>query len=229
MFYPYYFDSTYLILVPALIISLWAQTKISSTFNRYSRIYSRSGRTGAEVARMILDSNGLYNVPIEMISGNLTDHYDPSKKVLRLSGEVYSGSSVASIGVAAHEVGHAIQHENSYKPLLIRNSIVPVASIGSNLSWVLFFIGIILGLNGLVSIGILLFSAVVLFQLVTLPVEFDASRRALVILEDKYILDDDEIKGARKVLQAAAMTYVAAALTAISQLIRLIAISRRND
>lgn len=229
MFYPYYFDSTYLILVPALIISLWAQTKISSTFNRYSRIYSRSGRTGAEVARMILDSNGLYNVPIEMISGNLTDHYDPSKKVLRLSGEVYSGSSVASIGVAAHEVGHAIQHENSYKPLLIRNSIVPVASIGSSLSWVLFFIGIILGLNGLVSIGILLFSAVVLFQLVTLPVEFDASRRALVILEDKYILDDDEIKGARKVLQAAAMTYVAAALTAISQLIRLIAISRRND
>ncbi|MBU5590872.1 zinc metallopeptidase [Clostridium sp. MSJ-4] len=226
----FYYDSTYFILLPALLISLWAQTKISRSFNKYSKVYSSNGYTGSQVARMLLDSAGLLDVPIERVAGNLTDHYDPSKRVLRLSGEVYSSTSVASIGVAAHEVGHAIQHQNSYKPLIVRNTIVPIVNISSSASWVIFFIGIVMGIQPLTSLGIVLFSAVVLFQLVTLPVEFDASSRALRILEERSILYENEIYGAKKVLQAAAMTYVAATLMAISQLLRLVAISnRRND
>ncbi len=225
-----FYDSTYLILVPALILSLWAQSRISSTFNKYSKIYSSKGYTGSEVARMILDSNGLLDVRIERVAGNLTDHYDPRDRVLRLSEKVYSSTSVASIGVAAHEVGHAIQHQQEYKPLIIRNNIVPVVNISSSASWVIFFIGIIMGLPFLTNIGIVLFSAVVLFQLITLPVEFNASNRAIKILEDKSILYENEIVGAKKVLSAAALTYVAATLTAISQLLRLMALSnRRND
>lgn len=225
-----FYDSTYLILVPALILSLWAQSRISSTFNKYSKIYSSKGYTGSEVARMILDSNGLLDVRIERVAGNLTDHYDPRDRVLRLSEKVYSSTSVASIGVAAHEVGHAIQHQQEYRPLIIRNNIVPVVNISSSASWVIFFIGIIMGLPFLTNIGIVLFSAVVLFQLITLPVEFNASNRAIKILEDKSILYENEIVGAKKVLSAAALTYVAATLTAISQLLRLMALSnRRND
>lgn len=224
-----FYDSTFIILIPAMIISFWAQTKISTTFNKYSKVRSFNGYNGAQVARMLLDGSGLYDVPIEMVAGKLSDHYDPTNRVLRLSEEVYSSTSVASIGVAAHEVGHAIQHKNSYKPLIIRNSIVPVVNISSSFSWILFFIGILVGIRPLVQIGILLFSAVVLFQLITLPVEFDASNRALRILKDRSILYEDEVSGARKVLDAAAMTYVAATLMAISQLIRLIAISNRNN
>ncbi|SUY47303.1 putative neutral zinc metallopeptidase [Clostridium putrefaciens] len=225
-----FYDSTYLILVPALILSIWAQSKISSTFNKYSKIYSSKGYTGSQVARMILDSNGLVEVRIERVAGNLTDHYDPRDRVLRLSENVYSSTSVASIGVAAHEVGHAIQHQQEYRPLIIRNNIVPVVNISSRASWVIFFIGIIMGLPFLTNIGIVLFSAVVLFQLITLPVEFNASNRAIKILEDKSILYENEIVGAKKVLSAAALTYVAATLTAISQLLRLMALSnRRND
>ncbi|MBB6631164.1 zinc metallopeptidase [Clostridium algidicarnis] len=225
-----FYDSTYLILVPALILSIWAQSKISSTFNKYSKIYSSKGYTGSEVARMILDSNGLVDVRIERVAGNLTDHYDPRDRVLRLSEKVYSSTSVASIGVAAHEVGHAIQHQQDYRPLIIRNNIVPVVNISSSASWIIFFIGIIMGLPLLTNIGIVLFSAVVLFQLITLPVEFNASNRAIKILEDKSILYENEIVGAKKVLSAAALTYVAATLTAISQLLRLMALSnRRND
>ncbi|MBU3226869.1 zinc metallopeptidase [Clostridium algidicarnis] len=225
-----FYDSTYLILVPALILSIWAQSKISSTFNKYSKIYSSKGYTGSEVARMILDSNGLVDVRIERVAGNLTDHYDPRDRVLRLSERVYSSTSVASIGVAAHEVGHAIQHQQDYRPLIIRNNIVPVVNISSSASWIIFFIGIIMGLPLLTNIGIVLFSAVVLFQLITLPVEFNASNRAIKILEDKSILYENEIVGAKKVLSAAALTYVAATLTAISQLLRLMALSnRRND
>jgi len=216
--------------VPALILSIWAQSKISSTFNKYSKIYSSKGYTGSEVARMILDSNGLVDVRIERVAGNLTDHYDPRDRVLRLSEKVYSSTSVASIGVAAHEVGHAIQHQQDYRPLIIRNNIVPVVNISSSASWIIFFIGIIMGLPLLTNIGIVLFSAVVLFQLITLPVEFNASNRAIKILEDKSILYENEIVGAKKVLSAAALTYVAATLTAISQLLRLMALSnRRND
>ncbi len=225
-----FYDSTYLILVPALILSIWAQSKISSTFNKYSKIYSSKGYTGSEVARMILDSNGLVDVRIERVAGNLTDHYDPKDRILRLSEKVYSSTSVASIGVAAHEVGHAIQHQQDYRPLIIRNNIVPVVNISSSASWIIFFIGIIMGLPLLTNIGIVLFSAVVLFQLITLPVEFNASNRAIKILEDKSILYENEIVGAKKVLSAAALTYVAATLTAISQLLRLMALSnRRND
>lgn len=224
-----YFDWTFIILVPAMIISFWAQTKIKTSFEKYSRIRSRNGYTGAQTARMLLDSNGLYDVPVEIISGNLTDHYDPSHRVMRLSKEVFYGDSVASIGVAAHETGHAIQHKQHYMPLIVRNSIVPVANLGSNLSWILFIAGIILRISGLIQLGILLFSAVVLFQIITLPVEFDASNRALKILNNKGILIGEEVHGARKVLSAAAMTYVAAALMAVSQLLRLVIISRRRD
>lgn len=225
----FYFDSSFIILIPALIIAAYAQFKVSSTFEKYSRYGSRNGYNGAQVARMLLDSNGLYNVPVEVIPGKLTDHYDPTKRVMRLSQEVFYGNSVAAIGVAAHETGHAIQHSKHYAPLIIRNSIVPVANFGSSISWILFAAGMILGLKGLVSIGILLFSAVVIFQLITLPVEFNASSRALKILEAKGVLYSEELSMAKSVLSAAAMTYVAAALTAIANLLRLIVISRRDD
>jgi len=181
------------------------------------------------VARLLLDSNGLYDVPVEVVPGRLTDHYDPSKRVMRLSQEVYYGNSVASIGVAAHETGHAIQHKERYVPLVVRNSIVPAVNFGSNASWILFLLGMVFGLKQLIGIGILLFTVVVAFQVITLPVEFNASNRALKVLEYKGILYKDELKGAKSVLSAAAMTYVAAALTSISELIRLILISRRDD
>ncbi|GFZ29687.1 neutral zinc metallopeptidase [Clostridium zeae] len=223
-----FFDSTFLLLVPAMLISIYAQSKISSTFNKYSKVKSYNGYTGAQVARIILDDSGLHNIPIELVSGKLSDHYDPRQKVLRLSQDVYYSNSVASIGVAAHEVGHAIQHKNSYAPLIIRNTIVPAVNIGSNFSWILFVLGFMLGIRPLITFGILLFSAVVVFQLITLPVEFNASSRALKILKSRNILYPDEVKGAQKVLSAAAMTYVAATLMAISQLLRLIVISDRD-
>ncbi|WP_160675730.1 zinc metallopeptidase [Clostridium sp. C8-1-8] len=225
----FYFDSTFLLLVPAMLVSFYAQSKISSTFNKYSKVRSYNGYTGAQVARMILDDSGLHDVPIELVSGNLSDHYDPKNKVLRLSQDVYYNDSVASIGVAAHEVGHAIQHKDLYSPLIIRNAIVPAVNIGSNFSWILFFAGMLLGIKPLITFGIVLFSAVVIFQLITLPVEFNASSRALKILSSRNILYPDEVKGAKSVLSAAAMTYVAATLMAISQLIRLIAISNDRD
>lgn len=224
-----YFDSSFIILIPALIIAAYAQFKVSSTFEKYSRHGSRNGYSGAQVARILLDSNGLYNVPVEVIPGKLTDHYDPTKRVMRLSQEVFYGNSVAAIGVAAHETGHAIQHSKNYAPLIIRNSIVPVANFGSSISWILFAAGLVFGLKGLVNIGILLFSAVVIFQIITLPVEFNASSRALKILDAKGILYSEELSMAKSVLSAAAMTYVAAALTAIANLLRLIVISRRDD
>ncbi len=223
-----YFDETMLLLIPALIISFWAQSKINSTFNKYSRVYSNKGFTASQVARTLLDEAGLHDIVIEEVRGNLTDHYDPRNRVLRLSQTVYSSSSVASIGVAAHEVGHAIQHKQAYKPLIVRNSIVPLANIGSSFSWGLFFLGIILGYPTLTTLGILLFSAVVLFQIVTLPVEFDASNRAITILAQKNILINEELSSAKKVLSAAAMTYVAATLMSISQLLRLILLSNRR-
>lgn len=225
----FYYDSTYLLLIPAMIISAWAQFKVSSTFEKYSKVYSSRGISGSQAARMLLDNNGLYHVPIEVTGGKLSDHYDPTRQVLRLSNDVYYGNSVASLGVAAHEVGHAIQHKNAYKPLVIRNSIVPIVNLGSSMSWVLFIAGLILSIKPLVTIGIILFSGVVIFQIVTLPVEFDASARALKELGSRGILYKDEIKGAKKVLDAAALTYVAATIMAISQLLRLIALSNRNE
>lgn len=229
MFYPYYIDPTYLILIPAILISAWAQFKVSSTFNKYSTVRSINGYTGAQVARILLNDAGLQEVEIQQVPGRLSDHYDPRAKVLRLSSDVYGNTSVASIGVAAHEVGHAIQDKESYSALVFRNAIVPVVNFSSSLSWILFFIGILFSYSTLVTIGIILFSVVVLFQLVTLPVEFNASSRALKILEARGILYDKEVDGARKVLSAAALTYVAATLMAVLQLVRLIAISNRNS
>lgn len=225
----FYFDATYVLLIPAILLSFWAQAKISSAFNNYSEVRSINGYTGADAARKLLDADGLYDVPVEVIPGKLTDHYDPANRVLRLSEEVYYGSSVASIGVAAHETGHAFQHREHYVPLEIRNSIVPAVNLSSNASWILFFIGMIFSIPFLARIGVVLFAAVVVFHLVTLPVEFNASSRALKLLESRGILYGDEVKGAKKVLSAAALTYVAAALMAISQLIRLIIISRDRD
>lgn len=222
-------DPTYLMLVPALIISLWAQYKVSSTFDRYSTVRSKKGYTGAQAARIILDSAGLYNISIELIRGKLSDHYDPTQRVLRLSEDVYKSNSVAALGVAAHEVGHAIQHKEGYKALEFRNSIAPIVNISSNISWILFFIGIILGFRGLTTLGIILFSIVVIFQLVTLPVEFNASSRALILLENNGVLYGEEIKQTKNVLNAAALTYVAATIMAFAQLLRLIVISDRNS
>lgn len=225
-----FYDSTFLILIPALLLSLWAQIKVKKVFEKYSKIQSMNGYTGEQVARMLLDSKGLYDVPVEVIAGKLSDHYDPTKRVMRLSQDVFYGKSVASIGVAAHETGHAIQHKELYKPLVIRDKIVPAVNFSSNLSWILLLIGLFLGSGGtiLIDAGIILFTVVVFFQLITLPVEFDASKRALTILKNGSILYSNETPQAKEVLDAAALTYVAAALMAILQLIRLIAIGRER-
>lgn len=228
-YYGSFFDPTMIILIPALIISMWAQVKIKSSYAKYSQVYSKNRYTGGQVARMILDAYGLFDIPVLVTGGHLTDHYDPSKRVVKLSNDVYNGTSLASIGVAAHEIGHAIQHKEEYTPIKIRTALVPIANIGSQASWILFFLGIVMSFTPLINFGIILFSAVVLFQLVTLPVEFNASSRAISILSARNILYEDEIKGAKSVLTAAALTYVAAAVTAIAQLLRLIAIRDRND
>lgn len=225
----FYFDSSFLILIPALIIAGWAQFRISAVFNKYSKIRSINGYTGERVARLMLDSEGLYNVPVKVIGGKLTDNFDPRDNTMHLSEEVYYGNSVSAIGVAAHETGHAMQHKENYSPLMIRNAIVPIVGFSSNASWIILVLGFIMGIQGFITIGIILFTAVVVFQLITLPVEFNASKRAIVTLEQKNILYGEEIKGAKAVLNAAAMTYVAAALTAISQLVRLLFLSRRNN
>lgn len=233
-YYGYYFDPTYILIIIAAIISLIAQWRVNSAFSKYSRVASMSGMTGAQAARMILQSNGINDVSVQRISGKLTDHYNPSTKVLNLSESVYGSTSVAAIGVAAHECGHAIQHAIGYFPLSLRTALVPVANIGSQLSWVFIIVGAILSFNQtLITIGIIMFSAAVLFQLVTLPVEFNASARALEQLESNGILYRDEVSQTRKVLSAAALTYVAAAATAILQLLRLIILfggrGRRDD
>lgn len=233
-YYGYYFDPTYILIIIAAIISLIAQWRVNSAFSKYSRVASMSGMTGAQAARMILQSNGINDVSVQRISGKLTDHYNPSTKVLNLSESVYGSTSVAAIGVAAHECGHAIQHARGYFPLSLRTALVPVANIGSQLSWVFIIVGAILSFNQtLITIGIIMFSAAVLFQLVTLPVEFNASARALEQLESNGILYRDEVSQTRKVLLAAALTYVAAAATAILQLLRLIILfggrGRRDD
>lgn len=233
-YYGYYFDPTYILIIIAAIISLIAQWRVNSAFSKYSRVASMSGMTGAQAARMILQSNGINDVSVQRISGKLTDHYNPSTKVLNLSESVYGSTSVAAIGVAAHECGHAIQHARGYFPLSLRTALVPVANIGSQLSWVFIIVGAILRFNQtLITIGIIMFSAAVLFQLVTLPVEFNASARALEQLESNGILYRDEVSQTRKVLSAAALTYVAAAATAILQLLRLIILfggrGRRDD
>ena len=224
-----YIDIYYIVLVvPALILSIYAQMKVSSAFSKYSRLGSMRGFTGAEVARKLLDLNGLTNVTIERVNGSLTDHYDPSKRVVRLSEAVYSSTSVAAVSVAAHETGHAVQHGTNYAPLKIRSAVFPVVSFSSKIAIPLAVIGFIFSLQSLVNLGIILFSAVVFFQVITLPVEFNASARALKMLDNTGILSPDEIKASRKVLTAAALTYLAAALTAAANLLRLILLNNRR-
>ena len=218
-----FFDPTYILIIIGVIITLAASAKMNSAFRRYSKVRSHSGLTGAQAAAKILNYAGIYDVVVERISGNLTDHYDPRSKVLRLSDATYNATSVAAIGVAAHECGHAMQDKEAYAPLKLRGSLVPVANIGSNLSWIFIILGIIMGANQtLLNIGILLFSLAVIFQLVTLPVEFNASSRALRVLKDSAMMYEDEVEDTRKVLSAAALTYVASAAAAILSLLRLV-------
>lgn len=233
MFY-YYYDWTYLLVLIGVVICMAASGRVNSVFSRYSRVRSHSGMTGKEAAERILRRNGIYDVQVIHIPGNLTDHYNPGKKTLGLSDTVYNSSSVAAIGVAAHECGHAVQHAAGYAPLSIRGALVPVANFGSALSWPLILIGLLMNsqMSGLlINLGILLFSAAVLFQVVTLPVEFNASSRAVRVLESSGMLYPEEVGDVKKVLRAAALTYVAGAASMILQFLRLIIIGgrRRND
>ena len=221
--YPF-FDPTMVLLIPAMIFSMWAQFKVKGTFAKYSEINARSGVSADRVSRVLLDKFGLTGVRVERIAGDLTDHYDPRAKVLRLSDSVAGNTSIAAIGVAAHEVGHAIQDKEGYSFLRLRNTIVPVVNIGSMLSMPLFLIGLVMGSLNLLNLGILLFCGVLVFHLVTLPVEFDASARALRLLSETGLLAKDEIGGAKSVLDAAALTYVAALVMTILQLVRLLAL-----
>lgn len=233
MLYPYYFDPTYILVIMGLVLSLAASARVRSTFDKYSRIRSISGLTGAEAAQRILYRAGIFDVQIEHVSGNLTDHYDPRKKVLRLSDSVYGSNSIAAIGVAAHECGHAIQHQHSYVPLMFRNTLVPIVNFGSAIAWPLILIGLLVTQSQtLINLGIILFSTAVVFQLVTLPVEFNASKRAIQRLGESGILYGEELNNSKKVLNAAALTYVAAAATSVLQLLRLIILfggGRRRD
>ena len=234
---PYYycFDWTYVYLVlPCLILSLWASARVNSTFKRYSRQFSSRGITGADAAQRVLRANGIGNVRIERIGGNLTDHYDPSTNVIRLSDDVYGSTSTAAIGVACHEAGHAVQYAQGYAPIKLRAAIIPVTNFGSKLAMPLILLGILFSSLGntsefFINLGIACFGLSVLFQLVTLPVEFNASRRALAAIEQNGILTDDELAGARKTLCAAAMTYVAATATALAQLLRLLILFGGNN
>lgn len=230
--YFYGFDSTYILVLIGVILSLWASARVKSTYAKYSRERSLTGMTGAQAAQRILSMAGIYDVTIQHVSGELTDHYDPRNKTLSLSDSVYGNVSVAAVGVAAHECGHAIQHDRGYAPLKLRSAIAPVANIGANISWPVILVGLLLGGNGtLIQIGIVLFSLAVVFQLVTLPVEFNASKRAVMMLEETGVLYPEELTKTRKVLNAAALTYVAAAASSLLQLLRLVLLfgNRRRD
>ena len=230
----YYWDPTYILVVIGAVICMIASARVKGTFNKYSQLRSMSGMNGAQVAQRVLQAAGIYDVQVRHVSGSLTDHYDPRTKTVNLSDPVYNATSVAALGVAAHECGHAIQHAKSYAPLSIRSALVPIANFGSMLAWPVILIGLFFNTRSsglIIDIGILLFSAAVLFQLVTLPVEFDASRRALVMLRTQGILADDELKYTRRVLKSAALTYVDSAAAAFLQLLRIILITngRRRD
>lgn len=229
----FYYDPTYILVLIGVIICALASARVNAVFDRYSRVRNHQALTGREAAEQILHASGIYDVTVQRISGKLTDHYDPRNKVLRLSDSTYSSTSVAAIGVAAHECGHAIQHQNAYLPLKIRGALVPIVNFGSTISWPLILVGLFL--NGrsavfLINLGILLFSTALVFQIVTLPVEFNASRRAVGILQNTGMLQNDEVRGVRKVLKAAALTYVAGAVSTILQFLRLLLItSSRRD
>lgn len=232
----FYFDTTYIIMVmPAMLFAMWASSRVNSTFAKYSKVRSSRGLTGYDAARRVLDASGLYDVKIERVSGKLSDHYDPRARVIRLSDSVYGNNSCAAIGVAAHEAGHAIQHARNYVPLTVRNAIIPITQFGSTLAMPLVIVGILMAnINPdyvfISYIGLVGFAATVVFQLVTLPTEFNASSRALAAIESSYMLEGDELKGAKKVLSAAALTYVAALAVAISQMLYLLLrVSRARD
>lgn len=228
----YGFDPTYFLVLIGVVLSLLASARVKSTYAKYSRERSLSGMTGAQAAQRILSMAGIYDVTVQHVAGNLTDHYDPRNKTLNLSDSVYGSASVAAVGVAAHECGHAIQHDRGYAPLKLRSSLAPAASIGANISWPIILVGLLLGGSPLlIKIGILMFSLAVVFQLITLPVEFNASRRAINLLEETGVLYADELPKTRKVLNAAALTYVAAAASSILQLLRLVLLfgNRRRD
>ena len=233
MYYPMYyrFDPTYLLIIVGVLLSMAASAKLNATYQRYAAVRSRSGLTGAQVAQEILRSQGIYDVTVRRVSGRLTDHYDPRTKTVNLSDAVYGESSIAALGVAAHECGHAIQDANSYAPLRMRAALVPVANFGATLSWPLILFGLIMGGGPLITVGILLFSLAVLFQIVTLPVEYNASGRAVRLLDSIGILYGEEVGQARRGLNAAALTYVAAAAGSILQLLRLVILfgNRRED
>ena len=234
MYYPMYFDPTYILVLAGVIICLLASSKMKSTFHRYSGVRNHSGITGREAAEQILHRAGIYDVRVEHVSGELTDHYDPRSKVLRLSDATYSRTSVAALGVAAHECGHAIQHQTGYLPLQIRGALVPVANFGSTIAWPLILMGMFISSRSsgfLINLGILAFSLAVLFQIITLPVEFNASGRAVKILGESGMLYPEEVGATRKVLTAAALTYVAGAASAILQLLRILILTggRRRD
>ncbi len=229
----FYFDYYYLVLiVPALIFGLWAQAKVNSAYSKYSRVRNMRGYTGADAARFILEQNGIYDVTIRHVSGKLTDHFDPRSKTINLSDGVYDSASVAAVGIAAHEAGHAVQHAVGYFPIKVRETIIPITQIGSYLYFPIIILGIIFSYQPLVNAGIILFSFMAVFQLVTLPVEFNASGRAITTLEKSEILYGDELRGAKSVLKAAALTYVAALVSSLAQLLRLVLIfggNRRRD
>ena len=228
MFGWFYYDWTVLIVLPALLFTIWAQIKVNSSFNKYSGIRTSRGITGADAARRILDANGLYNVRIEKVRGSMTDHFDPRTNVVRLSETVHDVASVAALGVAAHEVGHAIQYARHYAPIKLRSAIIPVTRVGSMLAMPIFILGLLLANDAFLLVGIFLYSFVTLFQLATLPVEFNASRRAMKTLEGQGILYGEELSGAKDVLSSAAMTYVAALATSLLSLIRLITLANRR-
>lgn len=227
--YGFYWDSTYYLVLLGVALCAVASWNVSSTYRRFSRVMNSRGMVAQDVAAQILQRSGIYDVRIERVRGNLTDHYSPHEKVLRLSDSVYGSTSVAAIGVAAHECGHAIQHHVGYAPLKLRSASVPIANFGSKLYWPIILIGLLMGYMQIAQIGILLFAFVVFFQLVTLPVEFNASRRALAVLSGNNILWEEEMRGARKVLTAAAMTYVASLFSSILQMLRLILLTSRRE
>jgi len=235
MFYPMYFDPTYFLVLIGVVLSLLASGRVKITFAKYSQVRNSRGLTGAQAAEQVLHTAGIYDVRIEHVGGNLTDHYDPTTKVLRLSDSVYGQTSVAAVGVAAHECGHAIQHAKGYAPLKLRSTLVPVANFGAKLAWPLIIFGLFISGESstiLINAGIIAFLAAVAFQLVTLPVEFNASNRAIRMIADSGMMYGEEIRGAKKVLGAAALTYVASAATAILQLLRILILTggrRRND
>lgn len=229
-YYGMYFDPTYWLVIIGAVVCIFAQLRVSSTFKKYAKVRSRSGLTGAQAAQRILQMSGIYDVRIEHIRGELTDHYDPSAKVLRLSDATYGAASIAAVAVAAHECGHAVQHQKGYAPLQIRSALVPAANIGSRLGIPIILLGVFLGMNQIfIQIGIWVFAFAVLFQIVTLPVEFNASGRALAMLGNYGLMGNDETAGCRKVLSAAALTYVAAAASSILQLLRLILLFGNNN